>query len=102
MTVVIAGPLRDKLEVIALREGLTLQQLAATACELLVESYGQPQPVIEKRGPGRPRKVPPVDRSADRCFVCDHTRGEHCGENGKCLSARCVCTLFYKAERAEP
>jgi hypothetical protein len=147
MTVVIAGPLRDRLDVIAIREGLTLQQLVATACGLLVESYNSPKPrrtrparatitttaaapqpgtfsthtvestvaaatgmvttmasgavglltqpdhvYVAKRGPGRPRKLRPDPEI--RCRVCDHTHGEHCGNDGRCLSIRCVCAEF--------
>jgi hypothetical protein len=144
MTVVIAGPLRDRLDVIAIREGLTLQQLVYTACALMVETYNDPKPrrtqhakatitttaaapepatfstrtvestvaaapgvvttmasgavfadpavPLEKRGPGRPRKVRPDPEI--RCRVCDHTHGEHCGNDGRCLSIRCVCAEF--------
>lgn len=119
MIVEIAGPVVDKLRIIAAVEGLTVEQLALDACGLFVEAYahrpvtmtnaaaapaltasssldaGVELPaVVEKRRPGRPRKAVVRDASGDRCFVCDHTQGEHCGENGRCLSARCACTEF--------
>jgi hypothetical protein len=145
MTVVIAGPLRDRLDVIAIREGLTLQQLVATACGLLVESYNSPKPrrtrparatitttaaapqpgtfsthtvestvaaatgmvttmasgavglltqpdhvYVAKRGPGRPRKLRP-DPERFAAASATTRNGEHCGDDGQCLSARCVC-----------
>lgn len=53
----------------------------------------QPKPAASapaKRG--RPRKV--VDEA--RCTRCDHTRDEHDGDTGKCLSFRCTCAGFYQ------
>jgi hypothetical protein len=47
---------------------------------------------VEKREPGRPKKVVVPDEA--RCVACDHTKGEHDPQTGKCLSWRCVCTLF--------
>jgi hypothetical protein len=120
VTVAISRDVHQKLKLLSAVEGLTVAELVQVACELLCDTYAEPVPapvaqvdatqtlerldavvaaaadVVVKRGPGRPRHVLPRDTSGDRCRTCDHTRGEHClyGEDGRCLSARCVCAGF--------
>lgn len=116
--------LQRRLEAIAGQQGCQVQQLVIDACSMLAQTFEEARPrrtpakatvltgpgmlttmasgavgliqpdhvYVAKRGPGRPRKV--LLNPDDRCVVCEHTRGEHCGENGKCLSMRCVCREF--------
>jgi hypothetical protein len=45
---------------------------------------------------GRRKRSEPAAAGDAACGICDHAESAHIGDNGRCLSARCVCRGFHR------